>query len=42
MFFMFFLFWNVFYVKVLHYYLANVELHYIMSIERSEMWSMFI
>ena len=25
-----FLFWNVFYVKVLHYYLANVELHYIM------------
>jgi len=29
MFFMFFLFWNVIYVKVLHYYLANVELHYI-------------
>ena len=34
MFFYVFLFWNVFYVKVLHYYQANVELHYIMSIKR--------
>ena len=35
--FMFFIL-ECFYVKVLHYYPANVELHYIMSIE---MWSMF-
>ena len=31
---MFFILECFFYVKVLHYYLANVELHYIMSIER--------